>query len=461
MATQTKTMSSSAPKRPPMTPGLPVIGNMLDFMKVGGALPVHAFQDSVQRYGDVVCLTIGRRRLYVVGHPELVHEILVKRVQEFHKPTVSHDPPNGLARYLGYGILTADHEEWKPQRKLIQPLMHTKHITSYADTMAQMAQKLMERWDADTAGVREIDLDMTQVTMWVIAETMFGTDATHTAEIEDVVRRAQALTIAETAQPLPDWLSRKRLRDAAHVNDVLTQLVKRIISVREASGEQERGDLLTLLLETRDEDGNPMPERWIRDNILTLFLAGHETTAHTLTWVLYYLDQNPHVAAKLHEEVDRVLAGRAPTLADVPNLKYTEMVIKESMRVEPTVATLPRFVLDEVELGGYHIPRRSMIFLPIYVLHHDPRWWDQPDRFDPERFSPENEPNIPKYAYLPFGGGPRVCIGNHFSMMETQILLASFVSRYTFSTVPGQKIHPLRMITTAPKFDLRMRVERR
>jgi cytochrome P450 len=302
---------------------------------------------------------------------------------------------------------------------------------------------------------------MTQVTMWVIAETMFGTDATHTAEIEEVVRRAQAITIAETAQPLPKWLAGKRLRDAAHINDVLTQLVKRIVSEREEASDEERGDLLTLLLQTRDEDGNPMSERWIRDNILTLFLAGHETTAHTLTWVLYYLDQNPQVAAKLREEVDHVLDGSAPTMADVPNLKYTEMVIKESMRVEPTVAAVPRYILEDVELGGYQLKKHSVVFMPLYVLHHDSRWWKQPEQFDPERFSAENEPNIPKYAYLPFGGGPRVCIGNHFAMMEAQILLASFVSRYTFSTVPGQDIHPLRMITTVPKDDIRMRVERR
>jgi cytochrome P450 len=441
----------------PTVPGLPLIGNAVPFMMAHG-IPVDYMRDSAAKHGDVVRFQLGKQSIYLVSHPDLVHEVLVKRVSEFHKPNLTGSKPFGLARFLGDGILTGDHEVWRPQRKLVQPLMHTKHIASYGDTMARFGEQLLASWQ--DGSVRDIHADMTQVTMWIIAETMFGMKVNQSPDIEKAAHDAQVITIADITSPIPAWLT-GRNRHAEQVNEFLTALVQRFMEERRAQGEVERYDLLSLLMETRDEDGQPMSDEFVRDNILTLFFAGHETTANTLTWAFYFLDQHPEVMAKLQAEVDSVLDGRLPTLADLPQLPYTMMVIKETMRVEPTVSAFPRLIVDDLELGGYRLRAGSIVMLPPYVLHHDARWWSQPDVFDPTRFDAHNEPNIPKYAYLPFGGGPRVCIGNHFALMEAQILLAVIVSHYNVRLAPGTQVQPVRNITSSPKTSLNMIVERR
>jgi cytochrome P450 len=457
MITTQPSTSTELPE-PPSVPGLPLLGNALPFMMTNG-LPIHFFRQAAAKYGDVSHIKVGKQNLYLITHPDLVHEVLVRRVSDFDKITNTDGKPVALSRFLGNSILTAGFEEWKPQRKLIQPLMHTKHIMSYADTIAHFGEKMVEQW-ADGAE-RDIHVDMMQVTMWIIAETMFGMDIRHTPELQNVAQTAQAIALADITSPMPAMLTQGRDRKAAEANAVLTNLVKRFMDERRTRDNSDRHDLLTLLMDTRDEDGQPMPDDFVRNNILTLFFAGHETTANTLTWAFYYLDKHPEVAAELYKEVDNVLGGRLPTLADLPQLPYTLMVIKETMRVEPTVSAFPRFVMGDTELGGYKLKGNSVAFISPYILHHDPRWWSQPETFDPMRFSAENEPNIPKYAYLPFGGGPRVCIGNHFALMEAQILLAIFASRYKLSLVSGTEAKPLRQITTSPQGGLPMRLERR
>jgi cytochrome P450 len=337
--------------------------------------------------------------------------------------------------------------------------MHTQHITRYAETMARFGERLLERWSDGQQ--RDIHTDMMQVTIWIIADTMFGMDAAQTPALQAASTRAQAIAVADLTSPLPAWLARGRDRQAAELNAFFTTLVEGFMHERRAHTGPPRHDLLSLLMDSRDEDGQPMPDALVRDNILTLFMAGHETTANTLTWVFSYLDQNPAVAAALHQEVDAVLAGRRPALADLPALPYTLMVIKDAMRLEPTVAIIPRTLTAATELGGYRLQGNSVVFLSPYLLHRDRRWWARPERFDPLRFSAENEPGIPKYAYLPFGGGPRICLGNQFSLMEAQILLALIASRYRLSLAPGARVVPLRQVTTSPLHGLPMRVHRR
>ena len=450
---------SSNLKTPPTLPGLPIFGNTFAFVNQGG-LPVETFRRAAQTYGDIVRLRAAGRTIYLVSHPALIQEILVKRVNDFHKPIVLSKRPRGLDRFFASGILTSDYPEWRPQRKVIQPLMHTKHIESYAETMVRFGNLLISRWrDGET---RDIHEDMTQVTIWVIAETMFGMDVAHTPELSMAGKLAQEVTVADITLPLPEWLIHDRNRKADKVNDIMSALVARLMKERRANPQEEaRKDLFTLLMQTTDEENNPMPDQFVRDNILTLFFAGHETTANTLVWAFHYLDLNPHVLENLQAEVDSVLHGRAPTLADLRNLPYTLMVIKEAMRIEPTAPMIPRALLEDVELGGYRLEKNSVVFIPSYIVHRDPRWWQNPEKFDPTRFSEEQEPYIPKYAYLPFGGGPRICIGNHFSLMEAQILLAMIVNRYRLRHVPGRTITPLRQVTTSPKEGLPMIVQAR
>jgi cytochrome P450 len=435
-----------------------LIGSAIAFQKANG-LPIDFMQKALHDHGDVVHIKVMSKNLYLIGHPDLVYEILLKRVNEFHKPSVISKKPLALSRFLGHGILTVDHQEWKPQHKLIQPLMHAKRIMSYAGTMAQFGEKLLALWQ--DGAQRDIHADMTQVTMWIIAETMFGMNVDQTPQIEAVSEAAQRLSIADFISPLPIWLTKGRDREAKDINRVLTGLVDRFMAERRAQGDVERLDLLSLLMDTRDEDGNPMPDEFVRDNILTLFFAGHETTANTLTWAFYYLAKNPEILKTLQNEVDSVLGGRLPTLDDLPRLPYTMMVIKETMRVQPTVSAFPRAITEDVTLGGFKLKANSLVFLSPYTMHHDPRWWSNPETFDPTRFSAENEPNIHKYAYLPFGGGPRVCIGNHFALMEGQILLAVIASRYTLHLTPNQVVEPQNHITVSPKNGLPMRLEKR
>jgi len=325
--------------------------------------------------------------------------------------------------------------------------------------MSRFGQKLVDLWS--DGAERDIHADMMQVTMWIIAETMFGTDVTQTPALANAGHDAQTIAVADLKSPLPDFMTHGRDRQAVEVNKVLTELVERFMNERRANGNQDRSDLLSLLMETRDEDGNPVSDEYVRNNILTLFFAGHETTANTLTWTFRYLDQHPEIVTKLQQEVDSVLAGRLPTLEDLPNLPYTLMVIKETMRIEPTVSVFPRFIGVDTTVGDYQLEGDSIIFISPYIMHHDPQWWSQPDEFDPEHFNAENEPNIPKYAYLPFGGGPRVCIGNHFALMEAQILLAVIISHYQLHMASDKAVEPIRLITTAPEGGLPMRVERR
>lgn len=440
--------SSPAPKIPPTLPGLPVIGNTLAFFNKDG-LPVETFRLAAQKHGDVVRLKAAGQTIYLVSQPALIQEILVKRVNDFHKPIVLSKKPRDLARFFASGILTSDYPAWRPQRKVIQPLMHTKHIESYADTMARFGELLLSGWrDGET---RDIHADMTQVTIWVIAETMFGMDVASTPELSLAGKLGQEVALADITLPLPEWLSRDRNRKADKVNEIMSALVARLMNERRSNPRIERKDLLTLLMQTTDEENNPMPDQFVRDNILTLFFAGHETTANTLVWALHYLDKNPDVLQNLQAEVDSVLNGRAPTLADLRTLPYTLMVIKETMRIEPTVAIIPRALLEDEELGGYLLEKNSIIFIPPYIVHRDPRWWSQPEQFDPNRFSEQNEPDIPKYAYLPFGGGPRICIGNHFSLMEAQILLAMIVNRFRLRHTQDASVIPIRQVTTFPK----------
>lgn len=454
------TQDSSQHRTPESPRGLPILGHVHKFAGKEG-IPIHYLQDNMEEYGDITQINLMSNHFYVVAHPDYVHEILVKQHQNFEKYSPETVDERGLAAFLGQGILTANHEVWRPQRKLIQPLMHTGRIAHYADTMTHYGEKLLSLWQ--DGAVRDISMDMTQVTLWIIAKTMFDTELDNTPELESAGHEAQKLAIADMTSPfnLPSWLPTPRNSAVKHVNDTFDTLIYQMIQQRRQAGDPERKDLLTLLMQASDEDGNLMPDDFVRDNILTLYLAGHETTANTLTWVFYHLDKNPEVAQKLYEEVDSVLEGRTPTLDDLPNLPYTLMVIKEAMRIEPTVPTTLRYVVEDTEIGDYELKGGWFVLLPFYLIHHDERWWDAPEVFNPERFTEENEAKIPKYAYVPFGGGPRVCIGNHFALMEAQLLLAQLTGQYRLELLPDAEVKQERYITTRALDGLPMRLVKR
>jgi cytochrome P450 len=419
------------------------------------------FERSIARtYGDVVKLRFAERHAYFISNPADVHKVLVQDADKFQKAPIYRVL---LTRFLGNGLLTSEGDFWKRQRKLAQPAFHTKRVQTYAETMVDTTEALLASW---TAGdTRDINHDMMRLTLTVVVKALFNTEIGPEAD-----RIGQALTTVLEAtnegmqsvfQMLPEWVPLPRnLRNRRGVRQ-LDDIINGIIS-RRREADEDTGDLLSMLLMARDDDGNQMTNRQLRDEVVTLVLAGHETTANALTWTFYLLSQHPEAEAKLHAELDSVLGGRAPTLADLRQLPYTGMVIKEAMRVYPPIPSIGRQALEPVELGGYQLPKGAIVIISPHVLHHDPRWWSDPEAFRPERFAKENEKDVEKFAYLPFGGGPRVCIGNSFAEMEAVLVLATIAQRYRLRLDPAdQAVIPEPMLTLRPRHPLTMRLEPR
>lgn len=441
-------------------PGPPPAKNIIQIMRLASMFrgnPLEVFRKLIAQYGDTYAMQFGEEWNYMTSNPELIHEVLVSKASSFQKDRDMKNKKAGLARFLGNGLLTSDGEFWKRQRKLAAPALHVKRISSYGETMVDASLRMVDGWH-DGAQV-DIAHEMTNLTMMIVAKTLFNVDASRDAEriaaaVEVVQSVAGPVSMIPTWVPTPSEMRKRRARQE------LDDIIYRLIAEWREKG-VDNGDLLSMLLMAEDDDGSHMTDEQARDEIVTLFLAGHETTANTLNWTLTLLAQNPDVATKLHEELDRVLVGKAPTLADLGNLPYTDWVIKESMRVYPPAWIVGREAIEDVQIGEYFLPKGTQVNCLFYFAHHDPRWWDQPEAFRPERFSPENEADFNKRAYTPFGGGPRVCIGNSFAMMEARLLLATIAQRYRLSLVPGQTVAMNPMITLNPLGGLPMTLHAR
>jgi cytochrome P450 len=329
--------------------------------------------------------------------------------------------------------------------------------------MVNYTQAMLDTWAEGQ--VRDVNSDMMRLTLNIVVKSLFNTEIG-----EEAVRIGEALTtvleatndgIQSVFQMLPAWVPIPRnIRNRRGVKQ-LDELIMRIIDARRGSTD-DQGDLLSMLLLAQDEAGHHMTDKQLRDEVVTLVLAGHETTANGLTWAWYLLSQNPAIEAKLHEEVDRVLGGRLPTLEDLRQLEYTDLIFKEAIRLYPPIPSYARQALVPVTLGGYTLPAGSIILISPHVFHMDGRWWNDPEAFKPERFAKENEQSIAKYAYLPFGGGPRICIGNSFAQMESVLLLATIAQQYRLQLDPAdQVVVPQPTLTLRPRHHLMMRLDKR
>jgi cytochrome P450 len=400
--------------------------------------PLAVMRDWAATYGDIVRVQFGKTQMFFIHHPEHIRQALVEQGDKFIKDYQYKHPENGLARFLGNGLLVSDGEFWKRQRKLVQPALHFKRIANYADIMTDFTVKMLENWTPNK--VIDVDQEMMRLTLNIVGKSLFDADVS-----SDSQRFGYAITVLQhtSGRPskLPKWIpTPRRYRENKAVTD-LDDIMYRIIRERRASGE-DHGDLLSMLL--------------MAVEAVTLFLAGHETTSNSLTWTFYLLSQHPEIEAKLHEELDNVLGGRVPTLDDLKQLKYTEMVVKESLRLYPPAYGFSREATDEVTIGDYTLPKRAGLSVMSFIAHRDPRWWDAPNEFIPERFSPENEKNHTKYAYIPFGTGQRICVGSMFAMMEAQLILATVAQQYQLSLVPGHKVEPEALITMRARYGMRM-----
>lgn len=428
MATQLKPTST---KTIPYIRELPLIGSISAFMKER-----MAFFQRLAEQGDVCGFRIGPVNMILFNKAEYVQNILVDYAHDFDKGRVMHKAMSGNGLFISEG------EFHHHQRKLIAPAFQPRHIASYADTMVQYGEQIQQEW-SDSA-VIDLNREMISLTMSIIGKVLFDVDVfSETDELGAAMatgfKHATRVFTSLFTPPL-SWPTPHNLR-LQKATQLLEDRMQRMIDERRSSA-TERNDFLSILLQARDEDGQAMSNRQVMDECITLFGAGHETTAAALAWAWYFLCQHPDVYQKLQQEVDRVLQGRTPTYADLAQLPCCLQVFKETMRLYPPAAAIIREALRDIEIDGYLLPKGSSVVVSPYTLHRKAEYFPNPETFDPERFTSEREKQLPRYAYLPFGAGPRICIGNYFALMEGQLLLATLAQRVTFTLVPGQTIEP-------------------
>ncbi len=412
----------------------PFVGNLLDYRKDRLSLLLR-----MAREGDVCGMHFGPFPAILFNKPEYVHSILVEHAYDFDKGVAIH---NTFRPVLGDGIFSSEGDFHRHQRKLMAPSFQPRHIASYAAIMGQYGEQIQQTWpDGATIGLNP---QMTALTMSIIGKALFDADVfTETGELGAAMTVATEYVSHNLSVLLPppyNWpLPRNRRMHRAI--QVLRSHIQHFIDERR-NNPTERNDFLSILLQARDEDGEPMSDEQVMAECLTLFGAGHETTATALSWSWYLLCQHPEIYERVQQEVDSVLQGRTPTYTDLSRLPYCLQVFKEAMRLYPPVYAISRSALCDIEIDGYRVPKDWVVLLAPYTLHRREEYFPHPETFDPEHFAPEREKQLPRYAYMPFGAGPRICIGMHFAMMEGHLLLATLAQRVHFSLLPGQTIVP-------------------
>jgi cytochrome P450 len=423
--------------------------------------PTAVFLDAARRHGDVAYLKIGPRRGYLLTNPADVRHVLQDNAANYRKSPLY----DTLRQSLGNGLLTSEGAFWLRQRRIAQPAFHRQRMAALAGVMTDAVREIAADWHAVADAGTPIDIgdEMMRLTRTVVLQALLGADlGPFTAQI-DGAWKVMNEHIGDSFWSLgltKGWPTpRNRRFEAARA--VLRGAVEYAIRQRRAqSGTGD--DLLSMLMEARDEEtGESMDDEQLRVEVTTFLLAGQETTSLALTWTFYLLSQHPAVRERLEGELDTVLGPRPPAYGDLASLPFTRQVIDESMRIYPPAWGFSRQALGDDELGGYRLPRGWLAFLMPYVLHRLPAFWPDPERFDPERFSPARAADRPKFAYLPFGAGPRQCIGNHFALLEAHLTVATLARQYRLHLVPGHRVEPWPLITLRPRFGMPMTIERR
>jgi cytochrome P450 len=410
-------------------------------------------------FGDVAGFRLGPERLCLAVHPDHVEHILTAAAKNFDKLTYVY---RLLVPVLGSGLLTSEGDLWLRQRRLIQPAFSRQRLAGYGRAMVEQTARMLGRWrDGQT---RDLHADMMQLALEIVGTTLFGADvASDAAEVGHAIEIVMDDFIArwESLLRLPMWIPTPANLRFRRTMRRLDAVVYRLIAERRRAG-AVGDDLLSLLLQARDEgDGRGMTDRQVRDEAMTLFLAGHETTANALAWTWYLLATHPEEDAKLHAELRSVLGDRPPTVEDVPRLGCCERVVLEAMRLYPPAWGFSRRAKCDLELGGYHIRRGTTVVVCQWVTHRDGRWFDEPNAFRPDRWTGDFLKRLPRYAYFPFGGGPRVCIGKEFAMLEAVLIVAAVALRYRFSLVPGHQVVPRAYVTLRPGNGVKAALHRR
>lgn len=434
-------------KLPPGPKPQPFFGNILQFRQDQTAY----LQDLQRTYGDLATIYVGRRPSILVSNPDYIRYILTEHPRDFSSVQTRSD----LKEVLGEGLLTIEGETHRQQRRMVQPAFHRKRVESYAEDMVRFSQDLLEEWHEG----EEVDISqaMQELTLRIVVKSLFSLElASKVRELGYLFTQmaehrrkilAQLLNIYIDA-PFTEYGKRMGARRG------IDKFIYQLIDQRRADG-RDTGDILSMLLVAQDK-GDSLTNEQVRDHVMTFIGAGHETTANTLTWTFLLLSENPGPREKLIREVQAVLAGRAPTVNDLPNLLYTEWVINEAMRLYPPAWVIGRHALKDFDMGGFHFPTGTSFMLSQWVTHHLPEIWGDADVFRPERWDPVNGQKVPQWAYFPFGGGPRICIGMPFAQMEAKLLLATLIQRYSPRLAPGFQVELQPMVTLRAKHGLRM-----
>jgi len=421
--------------------------------------PLKFLQNLTQEYGDVVQVKVGPANIIVINHPDYIKDLLVTN----HKNFVKGRGLQYAKRMLGEGLLTSEGEFHLRQRRLAQPAFHRQRIANYANIMVEYSQRTGEHWQDNQT--LDISQEMMRLTLGIVGKTLFDADVEKEAEeIGEALTTSMelfdrfTLPFSALLDRIPFSPSVKRFEQAKARLDAT---IYRLIAEHRTNG--DRGDLLSMLILAQDTegDGGRMSDLQLRDEAMTIFLAGHETTANALTWTWYLLSQNPEVEKKLQAEVDSVLEGRSATAEDWPKLRYTEMVVAEAMRMYPPAWIMGRRALNDFQIGDYFVPANSIVLASQYIMHHDSRYYPDPDRFDPERWTAEARESRPKFAYFPFGAGPRICIGESFAWMEGVLLLATLAQKWQMRLVPGHPVAMQPLVTLRTKHGMQMTLHKR
>lgn len=442
--------------RPPGPAGLPLVGNALLLWEdqLGNAMRM------LDEYGDIARLKFGPFRYYLVYDVDAIKHVLIDN----NKNYVKSRNYQGLKLVLGDGLVTSDGELWRRQRKLAQPAFVKRRIEAFAEPMARLSEEQVAAWDRLPDGaVIDVHEAMMKLTFRIVGRTLFDAELGHDGDrigplIATLIHYAN--DYAESLVRLPPWLlPTRKNREFLRAKREVDRLIEGIIEARRESGE-EREDLLGLLMSATDEDGR-MSEQQLRDEVVTLAMAGHETTANALAWTFYLLSLHPEIDRRLEAELDEVLSGRTPGLEDLPRLAFTDRVVRESMRLYPPAWAFERDALEDDILCGYRVEAGSTIGVATYALHRHPKHWENPEGFDPDRFLPERSAGRSRFAYLPFGAGPRQCIGMGMALMESVIVLATLRQRYRLELVSGHRVELDPSVTLRPANGIRTTLRRR
>jgi cytochrome P450 len=438
--------------------GLPVLGSLPEFRKD----IVQTLMDGWRGYGDVVRFR-GPLSVYSIAHPDHVQYILRDNAANYRHPDFEI---NKLKPTFRNGLVTSQGEFWRRQRDMVQPAFHRDLIEGFAGVMADTTAATIERWRTSMDGDRTLDMRvaMQRLTLNILTKAVFTTDwATEAEQIMEAVTVANEHTNKRLLAPidLPEWMPLPAIRRFVSTRQAVDDMVYGLIAERRRSGE-DKGDLLSLLMGARDANtGEGMTDLELHDELISMIFAGHETVSVCLTWTWYLLAKDRGSALRLEEEVDEVLGGRAPTLADTKRLPFTWRVLQEALRLYPPIWLVPRTALEDDEIDGYRLPAGQMLFLCPYVTHRHTDFWDNPEAFDPDRLLPEKTSSWHRFQYFPFGGGPRKCLGHEFAMLEMLIIVAMVAQQYRLHLVPGHPVAPQPMVTLRPKHGMPMLLEPR